>query len=65
MFANERDCDRAVRMLAGIPLVYAGSGGFVSGVLAGVLVVAGVLAFLTGLTGWCPLYCVWHLVTKR
>ena len=64
-FANEGDGDRAVRMLGGILLLYAGWGGFVSGALGIVLMAAGAIALVTGIAGWCPAYTVVGASTRK
>jgi hypothetical protein len=64
-FANEGDGDRAVRILGGILLLYAGWGGFVSGALGIVLMAAGAIALATGIVGWCPAYMVFGASTRR
>jgi hypothetical protein len=64
-FANEGDGDRAARMLGGILSLYAGWGGFVSGALGIVLVAAGAIALVTGITGWCPAYTALGASTRK
>jgi hypothetical protein len=64
-FANEGGVDRAVRMLGGIPLMFAGASAVSTGALGIALTVVGGIAFLTGLAGWCPAYSVFHLSTNR
>jgi len=64
-FTNEADWDRAIRLLGGILLMYAGWGGFTSGVLSSVLTGAGGVAFLTGLAGWCPAYSIFGYATGK
>ncbi len=64
-FANEGEWDRAVRMLSGIALLYAGWGGIVSSALGIVLIAVGVVALTTGIVGWCPAYTVFGVSTRR
>jgi len=64
-FANEGQSDRAIRMLAGIPLLYAGLGGFTSGPISVVFVIAGVVALTTGIVGWCPAYTALRWSTRK
>ena len=64
-FANEGEWDRAVRMLAGIALLYAGWGGFASGLFSIVLVIGGIVALATGIVGWCPAYTALGFSTGR
>jgi len=65
MRANEGPADRATRMVAGMLLLYAGSGGVVSGTPATVLLTFGTLALATGIIGWCPAYTVFGISTKK
>ena len=64
-FANEGDADRAVRILAGILLLYAGWGGFVSSTVGIALMAAGGIALATGIVGWCPAYTVLGVSTRK
>ncbi len=63
--ANEGERDRAVRMLGGVALLYAGWAGLVSSALGIVLIVVGVVALATGIVGWCPAYAVFGVSTRR
>jgi len=61
---NESTADRLIRIVAGIGLAALGVAGVVSGPLAVVAwVVAGVL-LVTGLVGFCPLYAVLRVSTR-
>jgi Protein of unknown function (DUF2892) len=64
-FTNESTWDRATRMLTGIVLLYASIGGFVSGLAATALIVAGTLALGTGIIGYCPAYAALGLSTPK
>src|ERR1035437_7070532 len=64
-FANEGGWDRAVRMLGGIFVLYAGWAGFVSGAPGIVLIVAGSVALATGIVGWCPAYMAFGVSTRK
>lgn len=63
-FINEADWDRALRILAGVVLLYAGWSGW-SGTVGLVLVAVGALALVTGIVGWCPAYSLFHVSTKQ
>lgn len=65
MRVNEASWDRAVRMLAGIVLLFVAWDGLVSGVPGIVSAVAGVVALSTGIVGWCPAYTAAGLSTRR
>lgn len=58
---NVGEWDRAIRLLAGISLLAAGS--FQSGMLGVVLIAVGALAVITGIAGWCPAYSVCGIST--
>jgi hypothetical protein len=64
-FANEGQTDRAARMVAGILLLSAGLGGFVTGATGLVVLGAGALLLATGILGWCPAYSALGLSTAR
>lgn len=62
---NEGTVDRAIRVVAGIALLVLGWGEVVTGTLGTVFKIVGFVPLLTGLVGWCPLYAVAHLSTRR
>lgn len=62
---NEGNADRIIRVVAGIVLLALGWGGVVSGTLGTVFKVVGFVPLLTGVVGWCPIYAVAHLSTRR
>jgi len=51
---NVGNFDRVVRMVAGASLVFAAY--ITGGIAAYILAAAGVMAFITGLIGFCPAY---------
>ena len=64
MKRNIGSIDRVLRVLAGIALVVVGFavlGGTV-GIVVGVI---GLIPLATGLIGWCPLYSLFKLKTKK
>ena len=64
--ANEAEWDRAVRMLAGVLLLTAGCGWFTAaGAPQFVLIAAGAVLLVTGLMGYCPLYGLFHVSTRK
>ena len=63
-FTNEGVWDRVVRILAGIVLGYAGWIMW-PGTASMVLLVIGVIALVTGLMGWCPVYALFETSTKH
>ncbi len=65
MKVNESGLDRLIRVVLGIVLLALNFGGIVSGGFGIVLVVVGALALLTGIFGFCPLYAVLKIRTKK
>jgi hypothetical protein len=64
MKLNESNTDRIIRAVAGVVLLYLGFG-VLSGALAIVADVLGVVLLLTGAIGFCPLYAVLKLSTLK
>jgi hypothetical protein len=64
-FANQAGWDRIIRILLAILLLYLGLGGVVTGGLGIVLMILGAIFLITGLVGWCPLYSLLRIRTKR
>jgi hypothetical protein len=64
-YVNEAGWDRIVRVLLGLLLLYLGWGGVVGGALGVVLIILGVVFLVTGLIGFCPLYALFRVRTKR
>jgi hypothetical protein len=65
MRVNEAKWDRAVRVVAGLVLLYLGWGGVVTGTLGTVLQWLGFLPLLTGIVGHCPAYTLFRMSTKK
>lgn len=64
-YINEAGWDRIVRVLAGILLLALGFGGVVAGTLGLVFKVIGSLLLVTGLVGYCPVYALLKVRTKK
>ncbi len=62
---NESTMDRLIRFVLGAVLVYAWYAALVTGVLATVAVVIGVVLMLTAAIGWCPLYTLFGMKTHQ
>ena len=62
---NESTMDRVLRFVVGALLVYLWYAALVTGVLATVAVVIGVVLMLTGALGWCPLYTLFGMKTLQ
>lgn len=65
MKTNEAVWDRAIRIVAGLVLLYLGWAGVVAGTLGTVFKWVGFLPLLTGLVGWCALYPLLGMSTKK
>lgn len=65
MKTNESTLDRVIRIAVGIVLLTLYFTGVVTGGLGVVLVVAGAIALITGAVGFCPLYSLFKLKTKK
>jgi len=62
---NESGVDRIVRAILGIVLVALYLAGVVSGALGIVLIVVGAVLLITGIVGFCPLYALLKIRTKK
>lgn len=68
---NEALWDRAIRILAGIGLTYAAWITWPESILSQtrvtplVFLVLGAVALITGIVGWCPVYSVFGISTKK
>lgn len=71
MFMNEGVWDRAIRTLAGIAMGYAAWMTWPASVMSGpgtvshLFLVIGSIALVTGLVGWCPVYALFDVSTKK
>jgi hypothetical protein len=65
MTVNEAGWDRIIRIVVGLILLYLGWGGVVAGTLGTVFKWLGFLPLLTGLVGWCALYPLLGMATKK
>ena len=62
---NEASWDRVVRVVVGVLFLYLGLGNVVVGGLGVVVDIVGAVLVLTGLVGFCPLYALLKLSTKK
>ncbi len=62
---NEAGWDRIVRVVLGLILLYLWLGGVLSGTLAIVLGIIGIILVITGVMGFCPLYKVLGFATRK
>lgn len=63
-FINEANWDRVARVIAGVVLLVLGWV-VIGGTVGTVIGVVAFVPLLTGLVGWCPLYSVLNIATKR
>lgn len=62
---NEASWDRIARVVVGLALLYLGWAGVVSSPWGTLLGVIGVVFLVTGVIGWCPLYALLRIRTRR
>jgi hypothetical protein len=62
---NETMVDRIVRVVVGALLIYAWYAMLVTGVMAIVALIIGIVLVITGLVGWCPLYSLFGIGTRQ
>lgn len=65
MKVNESNTDRIIRAVAGVVLLFLGLGGTLTGSWAIVADVLGAIMLLTAAIGFCPIYAVFKLSTKK
>jgi hypothetical protein len=62
---NESTPDRIIRIVAGVALLALVVAGIVGGPAAILAGVVGAILLVTGATGFCPLYAILRVSTKR
>ena len=65
MKTNESSLDRIIRVIVGIVLLALYFTGTVTGGLGIVLIVLGAVALITGVVGFCPLWALLKINTKK
>ena len=65
MKTNESNADRIIRIVLGVVLLVLGWGGFVTGTLGLIFKILGFIPLLTGIVGYCPIYGLLKLSTKK
>jgi membrane-bound ClpP family serine protease len=63
--ANESGADRLIRIIAGIVLFMLGWGILKNNILGIIFDILGVILFVTGITGFCGLYKLLGISTKK
>ena len=64
-FSNVATWERALRIAVGIAMLWLGWSNVVDGIWAIALVIFAWVPLLTGLLGWCPIYSLLGLSTRR
>ena len=65
MKTNESVLDRVIRVIVGLVLLALYLFGFLAGWLGIVAVVLGAILLITGIVGFCPLYALLKISTKK
>ncbi len=65
MKVNESSLDRVIRVVLGIILLALNLGGVVTGSWGIVLLAVGAIFIVTGLIGFCPLYALLKIRTRK
>jgi hypothetical protein len=65
MKANESGADRLIRIIAGIVLFMLGWGILKNNLLGIIFDILGIILFITGITGFCGLYKLLGISTKK
>jgi hypothetical protein len=65
MKTNESTLDRIIRVVLGIALLGLRAANVVMGTLGWVFLIVGAIALVTGLIGFCPLYALLKIKTKK
>jgi uncharacterized membrane protein len=65
MKTNESNLERIIRIIVGLVLVVLNFTGILTGTLGIILAVVGAVLLITGAVGFCPLYGLLKLSTKK
>ena len=65
MKRNMSNIDRLIRAIVAVLLVYLYIGGLVTGAFGIILVVLGVILLITSVLGFCPIYALLKLSTRK
>lgn len=65
MKVNEAGWERIIRVVIGLVLLYLGWAGVVTGSLGLIFKILGFIPLITGLIGWCPLYSLLRVSTRK
>jgi hypothetical protein len=62
---NEAGWDRILRIVVGAILLIVGLFGEISAVVGVILIILGIILLVTGIVGFCPLYTLLGIRTKK
>lgn len=62
---NETMLDRIIRIVVGALLIYVWYAAMVTGIVATIALIIGVVLLLTGVIGWCPIYTLLGIGGQR
>lgn len=65
MKTNESNLDRIVRVVIGLGLIILYYTGIVTGGWGTAAIIVGAIAVLTGIIGFCPMYALLKISTKK
>lgn len=65
MKKNESNLDRIIRVIIGVVLLVLGWGGFIGGTWGLVFKIVGFLPLITGLSGYCLIYSIFKISTRK
>jgi len=65
MKINESSLDSVIRIFTAVLLLYLGFGGELSGILAILADILGMILLLTGVVGFCPLYALFKFKSRK
>ncbi|MHC1771116.1 MAG: DUF2892 domain-containing protein [Flexilinea sp.] len=65
MKTNESNLDRIVRVVIGLGLIILYYTGIVTGGWGTAAIIVGAIAVLTGIIGFCPIYALLKISTKK
>ncbi len=65
MKTNESNLDRIIRVVLGFVILILYYTGIVTGGWGTVAIIVGAIAVLTGIIGFCPLYALFKIGTKK
>ena len=65
IYLNQSNLDRSIRIIVGLSMLIAGWTHLVTGVWGIALEIFGWVPLITGLVGWCPVYALLGVSTRK